>query len=91
MAEALIVARRKGQGVELAETIETFRFTVVPVSEAGAGLVADAYDLWGKGVHPASLNLGDCFAYALAKEQGCPLLYVGGDFARTDIEAAIGG
>lgn len=89
LAEALIVARRKGQGTELAETVETVRFTVVPVSEAGARRVADAYDLWGKGVHPAALNMGDCFAYALAKEQGCPLLYVGEDFARTDAVAAV--
>ena len=86
LAEALIVARRKGQGAELAETIDTFGFTVIPVSEAGARRVADAYDLWGKGVHPAGLNMGDCFAYALAKERDCPLLYVGDDFVKTDIK-----
>ena len=86
LAEVLIVARRKGQGAELAETVDTFGFTVVPVSEADARRVADAYDLWGKGAHPAALNMGDCFAYALAKERDCPLLYVGNDFAQTDIE-----
>ena len=85
LAEALIVARRKGQGAELAETVDTFGFTIVPVSEADARRVADAYDLWGKGVHPAALNMGDCFAYALAMERGCPLLYVGNDFAQTDV------
>jgi ribonuclease VapC len=84
LAEALIVARRKGQGAELAETIETFGFTVVPVTEADARRVAD---LWGKGIHPAGLNMGDCFAYALAKERGCPLLYVGNDFAQTDVQS----
>lgn len=42
----------------------------------------------GKGVHPAGLNLGDCFAYALADELGAPLLYVGHDFAATDLTAA---
>jgi ribonuclease VapC len=86
LAEALIVARRKGQGADLAETIEAFGFTVVPVSEADARRVADAYDIWGKGVHPAALNMGDCFAYALAKERNCPLLYVGNDFAQTDVK-----
>jgi ribonuclease VapC len=47
------------------------------------------YENWGKGVHPAALNFGDCFAYEVAKEHECPLLYVGGDFARTDIEGAL--
>jgi ribonuclease VapC len=49
----------------------------------------DAYARWGKGVHPAALNLGDCFAYALATELRCPLLYLGEDFARTDIRSAL--
>ena len=89
LAEALIVARRKGQGAELAETIDTFGFTVVPLSEAAARRVADAYDLWGKGVHPAALNMGDCFAYALAKERNCPLLYVGNDFTQTDVKGVV--
>src|SRR4051812_12083637 len=79
LAEALIVARRKGLGAELAETIDVFGFTVVPVLEADARRVGDANDLWGKGAHPAALNFGDCFAYALAKERGWPLLYVGND------------
>jgi ribonuclease VapC len=43
----------------------------------------------GEGIHPAGLNFGDCFAYALAKEFDCALLYVGNDFARTDIASAI--
>jgi len=59
------------------------------VTEAFAQRVARTYQRWGKGVHPAALNFGDCFAYALAEERACPLLYVGGDFARTDIVAAI--
>ena len=67
--------------------LERLKFTVVPVFEADARRAAEAYGLWGKGVHPAALNLGDCFAYALAKAQDCPLLYVGDDFARTDVQA----
>ena len=52
--------------------------------------MAEAYAAWGKGIHPAGLNLGDCFAYALARELGCPLLYVGRDFVWTDLAAALG-
>ena len=48
-----------------------------------------AYERFGKGNHPAKLNLGDCFAYALAKARGEPLLFKGDDFRQTDIEAAI--
>ena len=49
----------------------------------------EAYLTFGKGLHPASLNLGDCFAYALAKQLDAPLLYKGDDFARTDIRSAL--
>ena len=50
---------------------------------------ADAFLRYGKGRHPARLNLGDCFAYALAKELDAPLLYKGHDFALTDIRSAL--
>ncbi len=56
---------------------------------AGARLVAEAYDTWGKGVHPAGLNFGDCFAYAAAKSADAPLLFVGNDFLKTDVVSAI--
>lgn len=49
----------------------------------------DAFVRYGKGRHPARLNLGDCFAYALAKTLDAPLLYKGDDFAKTDIRSAI--
>jgi len=49
----------------------------------------DAYDRFGKGTgHPAGLNYGDCFSYALAKQSGEPLLFKGNDFTHTDLEAA---
>jgi ribonuclease VapC len=48
-----------------------------------------AYSEFGKGRHPAGLNLGDCFAYALAKTTGEPLLFKGNDFSKTDIPAAV--
>jgi ribonuclease VapC len=59
---------------------------------ASAELAAGAFEAFrrfGKGRHPARLNICDCFAYALAKETGAPLLFKGGDFARTDIVAAL--
>jgi ribonuclease VapC len=59
---------------------------VVPVTEADAILVAEAYDRWGRGAHSAALNYGDCFAYVLAKQRGCPLLFVGNDFSQTDVQ-----
>lgn len=89
MAEALIVADRRGLGVEMAALIDGLGITVGPLSPADARRVAAAYSRWGKGVHPAGLNFGDCFAYALAKEWDVPLLYVGNDFAQTDVKAAL--
>ncbi|MDP1027919.1 type II toxin-antitoxin system VapC family toxin [Sphingomonas sp. KR1UV-12] len=63
----------------------------VPVDFTATHLAAatDAFDRYGKGRHPASLNYGDCMAYAVAKVAGCPLLYKGEDFARTDIRSAL--
>ncbi|CAN5699935.1 hypothetical protein BH11ARM2_BH11ARM2_06460 [soil metagenome] len=63
----------------------TMRTTVVPFTPRDAELARDAFDRYGKGRHPARLNYGDCMAYALAKRLGEPLLYVGGDFAQTDL------
>jgi ribonuclease VapC len=85
LAETLIVAGRRGLSTAMAETVGAFGITIAPVGEADARRAADAYAKWGKGVHPAGLNLGDCFAYALAQERNCPLLYVGEDFAKTDV------
>lgn len=62
--------------------------TVEPVTEEQAHLARQAYFDYGKGRHPAGLNFGDCFAYALAKALGEPLLFKGADFSKTDIESA---
>lgn len=60
-----------------------------PVTEEQPYLALDAYDRFGKGAgHPAGLNYGDCFSYALAKQAREPLLFKGNDFTRTDLEAA---
>ena len=88
LAESLIVAGRRNVGAEMAALIDELGMTIEPVSAADARRVALAYARWGRGVHPAGLNFGDCFAYALATARGVPLLYVGDDFARTDAIAA---
>lgn len=89
VAESLIVARRKQLGRDMERLIDELGFEIVTLTAASARRVAQAYDQWGKGIHPAGLNFGDCFAYALAKERACPLLFVGNDFSRTDIESAV--
>lgn len=89
MAEAMIVATRRNVGAEMERLLEGLGFEVVGVTSAAARRIADAYARWGKGVHPAGLNFGDCFAYVVAKEQPCPLLFVGQDFTRTDLESAL--
>ena len=71
-------------------TIDTkIEVTIIPVTEDRAKAAAQAYRRYGKRWHAASLNFGDCFAYALAKRHGVPLLFKGGDCAQTDIEPAL--
>jgi len=89
LAEAMIVASGRGIYDEMDELVSGNDLQIVDVTATTSRLVADAYRRWGKGFHPASLNFGDCFAYALAAERGWPLLYVGNDFARTDILSAL--
>lgn len=89
MAEVLIVAERRGIGAEMSRLLSDLGVEVEPVTAAVARRVAEAYGRWGRGVDPAGLNFGDCFAYALAQERGLPLLYVGDDFSRTDLPAAL--
>ncbi|OAH39200.1 twitching motility protein PilT [Sphingobium yanoikuyae] len=88
LAETLIVADRRAVGTEAATLIDGLGIEVVPVTPEDARRVAAAYTQWGKGLHPAALNFGDCFGYALARERDCPLLFIGEDFARTDIVSA---
>ncbi len=88
LAEARIVAERRGIGEEMAGLVSGLGMEVASVTGPAASQVARAYAIWGKGVHPAGLNFGDCFAYALAKERDCPLLFVGNDFSRTDVMPA---
>lgn len=89
VAEALIVAGRRNVGDEVGALISGLGFEVVSATAASARRIADAYGRWGKGIHRASLNYGDCFAYEVAIEHDCPLLYVGDDFGQTDVRSAL--
>lgn len=74
----------------LDDFIAASNITIVPVSVEQVKTARRAFRVYGKGMgHPAQLNFGDCFAYALAKETGEPLLYKGEDFRHTDIDAAL--
>jgi len=91
---AIVMMRRAGQAAaaqavaRLHELLEQLGLEIEPVSAAQVGIAEAAYLSYGKGMHPAALNFGDCFAYALAKETGEPILFKGDDFARTDLASA---
>jgi len=89
LTELLIVAARKGVLAEVEEFLLGFGHQTVDVTENFARLAGAAYMQWGKGFHPAGLNFGDCFAYVLAKQRDCPLLFIGNDFSQTDIKSAL--
>ena len=73
------------------EILDHPRFAIEPVTEDQARIAREAYRDFGKGSgHPAKLNFGDCFAYALAKAMGEALLFKGDDFPCTDIPSALG-
>ncbi len=78
-----------GDWYDLDALIDQVGIEVVPHDEPLAQLARDAFLRFGKGRHPAALNLCDCASYALAKQRGAPLLYKGRDFARTDIASAV--
>lgn len=92
LTELLLVARRLW-GPHGAGHVNAFlRLTEViveAVDERMARAAAAALQRYGKGVHPAALNYGDSFSYALAERLQAPLLFVGNDFSQTDVRAAI--
>ena len=87
---AIVLESRAGSEAahELDRFLERAAIELAPVTADHAQAARRAWRRFGKGNHPAGLNFGDCFAYALAEATGEPLLFKGGDFARTDIEAA---
>ena len=88
---SLVVEGRGGRqaGVDLDRFFVAAGLEIVSVTADTARLAREAWRVWGKGNHPAGLNFGDCFAYALAQERGEPLLFKGDDFARTDVRRAL--
>ena len=91
LLEVFIVVESRGgtaAGQECDAFLEKAGIDTEPVLPEHAQEARRAWRRFGKGNHPAALNYGDCFAYALARTTGEPLLFKGEDFARTDIEAA---
>jgi len=88
----IVMTRRMdlGGGSLLAQFMEEERVVVVPFGTRHRNIAAEAFIRYGKGRHPAALNYGDCMTYATAHVAERPLLFVGNDFAKTDIPAAIG-
>lgn len=87
---AIVLVSRRGPAaaVELRGFLEEAGIEIAEVNDAVSEAAIEAFARFGKGRHPAGLNFGDCFAYALASIMGERLLYKGDDFAKTDIDAA---
>lgn len=87
----LVAMRRFGPAQEskLLLLLARLKVRILDFDQIQASLAAEAFRRYGKGRDKAALNFGDCFSYALAKNRDEKLLYKGGDFARTDIAAAI--
>jgi ribonuclease VapC len=90
LESAIVVEARYGQeGLrDLNLLMSTAGIELVAFDAEQATLARQAYSTYGRGRHEASLNFGDCFAYALAKASGQPLLFKGDDFAKTDLETS---
>jgi ribonuclease VapC len=93
---SLAIARRTDVSAAHArEDIEDFitRVGILPVSltPVDAELAISAFERFGKGRHPAKLNMGDCFAYAVARSRNASILFVGDDFTHTDLPDALAG
>jgi ribonuclease VapC len=91
---AIVMIRRSGRAAaaeavaRFHELLDQLGLEIEPVSASQIAMAEAAYVNFGKGLHPAGLNFGDCFAYALAKETGEPILFKGDDFGRTDLVRA---
>ena len=86
----IVLSARMGQDARgmLARFIDENEIIVIPFTEGHYGMAMSAWMKYGKGRHPASLNLGDCLSYALAKIADMPLLCIGNDFPQTDLKLA---
>lgn len=90
-ASLVVDGMRNAQATrELEEVVSGFDLSVEPVTLQQVSIAREAYRRFGKGSgHPARLNFGDCFAYALAKDFDEPLLFIGNDFVHTDVRPAL--
>lgn len=85
-----VMGRTPERQLVVDKTLVVFRVEIAPFDEAQARLAAAAYQRYGRGSgHPARLNMGDVYSYALARARDEPLLFVGDDFARTDVTPAL--
>ena len=89
LLESRMVAHRDNGLAELAELLVTLDAEIIAVDQPQTDVAFQGFLRYGKGQHPAGLNFGDCFSYALAKVYDEPLLFKGNDFPRTDIDTAI--
>ncbi|SJM30257.1 type II toxin-antitoxin system VapC family toxin [Mesorhizobium delmotii] len=88
-ARMVLVSRRGEHALaEIDLWLRKIAADIIPVDAELVDLATQAWLAYGKGRHPAALNFADCFSYALAKRADEPLLFIGKDFAQTDIEAA---
>jgi ribonuclease VapC len=81
--------RHPGARIRFEDLVEALGIEIMPVTVEDAHRTRAAHSDFGRGNHRARLNFGDCFAYALAKSRGEPLLFKGDDFSQTDIEPAL--
>lgn len=92
LVEATVVLTRRTASRDdgdLQNFLAAKSFRIVPFDAEQSAIARDAYQRYGQGSgHPARLNFGDCFSYALAKQTGAPLLFKGTDFAQTDVAVA---
>lgn len=88
---AIVIEARYGEpgGKKLDELLSKAQIKIEPVTPEQVTAARLAYRTYGKGRHPAALNFGDCFSYALAKVTGEPILFKGNDFSQTDLQSAI--
>ena len=89
VTEALIVGYGYDCEPQMKALIEQFGIEIEPVTPSRAAAAARAYRRYGKRWHAASLNYGDSFAYSLAMEKNCPLLFIGRDFSLTNIDSVL--
>ena len=88
----VVDVRNPSSGVtELRTVMSVYGIVVAPVTQTLAEDAFRAFKRFGKGNHPAGLNFGDCFAYALARQLDAPLLFKGADFMQTDVRSALDG